>query len=236
VTAQIAVADISVDVIFKDVKNIHLSVHPPHGDVRIAAPLRANLDSLRIFVAMKLDWIRRQRKKLVNQPRETPREFLPHESHYVWGKRYLLAVERPAGRRGIRLKHSKLVMAIEPEAALEQKRELLAAWYRNQIRAHVTPILDQWQPRLGLSVSRVFVRQMKTKWGSSNPDAQTIRLNTELAKKPLECLEYVVLHEVVHLIEPTHGERFMAAMDRLMPNWRLRRDILNALPISDGRR
>jgi hypothetical protein len=222
---------IPVEVSFKDIKNVHLSVYPPTGRVRISAPARMTLDTVRVFAISKLGWIKQQQKKLREQERETHREYLNQESHYLWGKRYLLRVIEDRRSPSIEVQHSRLLLHV-PIGTNEQKMQVIVAeWYRNQIKAAITPVISRWASVMDVEVSGFYVQQMKTKWGSCNHRAGTIRLNTELAKKPKECLEYVVVHEMAHLIEPTHNPRFISIMDRFMPNWRLRRDQLNRLPV-----
>jgi predicted metal-dependent hydrolase len=223
---------IAVDVVLKDIKNIHLSVHPPAGKVRIAAPLRMDLDTIRVFAITKLAWIKSQQKKLREQERETPREYLDRESHYVWGKRYLLKLVEKDAAPSVELKHSKMVLQLRPAASIEKKQEVLDAWYREQLKAAVPPLVAKWEKALGVRASKVFVQKMKTKWGSCNPVAGNIRLNTDLAKKPPVCLEYIVAHELAHLLERHHNERFIALMDAHMPQWRQYREVLNSLPLA----
>ncbi len=229
--SQIKLGDVTVDVVLKDIKNVHLSVYPPTGRVRISAPLRMSLDTIRVFAISKLDWIKRQQRKLQDQERDTPREYLDRESHYVWGKRYLLAVSESDGPPSIELKHSRMLLRVRPQTVEDKRQALVEAWYREQLKEAVPPLLARWQPLLGVTVERFFVQRMKTQWGSCNPMARTIRLNTELAKKPAECLEYIVVHELAHLLEPTHNARFVALMDRVMPKWQFHRQVLNRLPV-----
>jgi predicted metal-dependent hydrolase len=229
---QINLGDLAVDVTFKDIKNIHLSVHPPAGRISVAAPVRMNLDTIRVFTITKLGWIKRQQRKLRSQARETPREYLGRESHFVWGKRFLLDVRETEREQSVEAKHSRLVLKVRPDATAEKKEAVLADWYREQLKAAVPDLIAKWSPIIGVEVKKFYVQKMKTKWGSCNPRARSIRLNTDLAKKPKECFEYVVVHEMVHLVEPTHNARFIAIMDTIMPTWRTRRDLLNELPIS----
>jgi len=228
---RIELGEITADVILKDIKNVHLSVYPPSGKVRISAPKRMSLDTIRVFAISKLDWIKQQQTKLREQERETPRDYVDRESHYVWGKRYLLTVTESDRPPLIELKHSRMLLRVRPGMAEEKREALFEAWYRKQLRLAVPPLLARWQPLLGVEVQRWFVQRMKTKWGSCNHRAGTIRLNTELAKKPSECLEYIVVHELVHLLEPTHNARFIALMDRFMPKWQFYREVLNRLPL-----
>jgi predicted metal-dependent hydrolase len=223
---------ITVDVVLKDIKNIHLSVHPPAGKVRIAAPLRMDLDTIRVFAITKLAWIKSQQKKLREQERETPREYLDRESHYVWGKRYLLKLVEKDAAPSVELKHSKMVLQLRPAASIEKKQEVLDAWYREQLKVAVPPLVAKWEKALGVKAGKVFVQKMKTKWGSCNPVAGNIRLNTDLAKKPPACLEYIVAHELAHLLERHHNERFITLMDAHMPQWRQYREVLNSLPLA----
>lgn len=229
--AQIELGGTRVDVVHKNIKNLHLSVLPPQGKVRVAAPLHMKLDTIRVFVISRLAWIRSQQNKMQVQERETPRQYLSRESHYVWGKRYLLQKVEKDEAPTIVLKRSRLVMQVRPEASETRCQSLLDAWYREQIRTTVPGLVAKWEPVMGVRVGRVFVQRMKTKWGSCNPSSRAIRLNTDLAKKPPECLEYIVVHEMTHLLEPTHNARFIALMDMFMPQWQQVRATLNRLPV-----
>ncbi len=223
--------DVSVDVIKKDIKNIHLSVYPPTGRVRISAPLRLSTASIRAFAIGKLGWIRQHQKKVRAQPREKPREYLDRESHYVWGKRYMMRLETVDDAPEVLVKHNKLVMRVRPGTSAERKEALLDGWYRAQVKTAVPALVKKWERVLGVEVARIYVQRMKTKWGGCNPATRTLRLNSELAKKPLDSLEYIVVHELMHLLEPTHNARFMALMDLHIPQWKHHRDALNALPL-----
>lgn len=227
---QMEFGGVSVDVLRKDIKHLHLSVHPPTGRVRISAPERMDLDTIRIFAISKLSWIKRRQHTIRGQDRETPREYLERESHFVWGRRCLLSLETGA-RPGVELSHNRLVLRTKSGAGVVQRQILLDRWYRRQVQQALPALLARWEPRLGVKAKRFFVQHMKTKWGSCNQAVGSIRLNTELAKKPPVCLEYLVVHELVHLIEPTHGPRFVELMDRFMPKWRHYRDELNRLPV-----
>lgn len=230
-TSLIKLGDITATVVHKEIKNVHLSVHPPTGRVTIAAPVHMSLDTIRVFAITKLPWIRKQQSKLQEQQREAPREYLDRESHYVWGKRYLLKVIEHDQVPAIELKHSKMVLQVRPGTSQTKCQEIMDEWYRQQLRLVAMPLIAKWEVRLGVKSERLFIQKMKTKWGSCNPHARTIRLNTDLAKKPAECLEYLVVHELVHLIEPTHNSRFVALMDQHMPKWRYHQDTLNRLPV-----
>jgi predicted metal-dependent hydrolase len=228
--SRIQVGDIGVDVVRKDIKNVHLSVHPPTGRVRIAAPERMSLDTVRVFAIAKLPWIKKQQRKLREQERETPREYIDRESHYVWGKRYLLKVVEADQPASVELDHGRMILRVR-RGVDKAKKAIVEEWYREQLKKAVPPLIKKWERLIGVSVRRVFVQRMKTKWGSCNERAGSIRLNTDLARKPMECLEYIVVHEMVHLLEPKHNARFMALMDQFMPKWQSHREVLNRLPV-----
>jgi predicted metal-dependent hydrolase len=228
---QIKLGGIAVDVVQKDIKNIHLSVYPPTGRVRISAPLRMDIDTIRVFAIAKLGWIKAQQNKLREQEREAPREYLERESHYVWGKRYLLKIAEQDAAPEVELKHNKLVLRIRSSASQVKKQEVLEAWYREQLKAALPPLIAKWESLMGVKVARCFVQKMRTKWGSCSHAAGNIRINTDLAKKPPECLEYIVVHEMAHLLEPTHNGRFVALMDQFMPKWKFYKEQLNRLPV-----
>ncbi|MCK1702603.1 M48 family metallopeptidase [Bradyrhizobium sp. 146] len=229
---ELNIGDVSVDVVFKDIKNVHLSVHPPTGRVRIAAPARMKIEAVRVFAISKLGWIKKQQSKLQAQERESPREYLERESHYLWGNRYLLRViegERPSGAIS---SHRTLVLTVPQGAAADKRRQVLEAWYRAEMKATLEALVAKWEKRLAVRVERAFVQKMKTKWGSSSPRLHYIRLNLELAKKPPACLDYVVLHEMLHFIVPNHSERFVALLDHHLPQWRAVRQALNEAPLA----
>ena len=228
---QIHLGDMSVDVVLKSIKNIHLSVYPPQGRVRIAAPLRMDLDTIRVFAVSKIGWIRQQQEKLRGQARQAPREYLDRESHYVWGKRYLLKVAEQDAPPHVVIKHSALVLHVRPGADDAKKQSVLDEWYRQQLKDETRSLIAQWAPHMGVTAPTFTARKMKTKWGSCTPAARHILINLELAKKPRECLEYIVVHELTHLLEPTHNSRFIALMTQFMPKWRFYRDELNRLPV-----
>jgi predicted metal-dependent hydrolase len=229
--AEVNLGDIAVDVVRKDIKNVHLSVYPPSGKVRISAPSRMSIDTIRIFAISKLDWIKQQQNKIRQQERETPREYQNRESHHLWGKRYLLTVEEIDDAPSIEVTHSRILLRVRSGTDDDKREALIEEWYRHQIKKAVPPLLTKWQSLMGVKVNRVFIQRMKTKWGSCNPKDKHIRLNSELAKKPPECLEYIVVHELAHLLEPTHTSRFASLMDQYMPKWQFYREQLNRLPV-----
>ena len=230
-SSTIELGSIVADVKYKEIKNIHLSVNPPQGDVRISAPIHLDMDTIRIFALSKLSWIRRQQQKFRDQERETPREYIDRESHYVWGKRYLMLINEENRPACVKLSHNKLLVNVRPNSKLNKREEVLESWYREQLRSKAREMVDTWEKRLGVKSDRVIIQKMKTKWGSCSPTSQIIRLNLELCKKPPQYLEYIIVHELVHLIEPTHNHRFIDLMNTHMPKWKHYREELNRLAI-----
>lgn len=228
---QLKLGDIIIDVEQKDIKNIYLSVHWSDGRVRIAAPLRMDLETIRVYALSKLNWIKKQQAKFMGRDREPPREYLNMESHYYRGKRYLLKVIEFETQPRIELEHNTLVMYIRPGTPVEKKQKILEEWYRAQLKKIVPALIDKWEKELNVRVSEFGIKKMKTRWGTCNRLAKRIWLNLDLAKKPPECLEYIVVHEMVHFFERKHNSRFAAYMDEYLPKWRVYRDELNRQPI-----
>lgn len=231
-TETIRIADFDIEVTLKDVKNVHLSVHPPLGRVTLVAPSSTRLEAARAYAISKLGWIRTQRQRLREQARETPRQFVERESHYLWGRRYLLSVVERDAKPSATLDHRRIVLSVRPGSTKEKRQAVMHAWHRKLLHDVIPGIVGKWEPILGVTVAGYFLQRMKTKWGGCNHRAATIRLNTELVKKPRELLEYVVVHEMLHLIEPTHSEHFLALLDRHYPAWREARAELNELPLA----
>ena len=229
---RLKLGEITVEVVQKDIKNVHLSVYPPYGRVKIAAPSRMSEDTIRLFAISKLGWIKQQRLKLSHQDREAPRQYLDRESHDVWGNRYLLKVVEHDSPPVIVLKPRWMIMSVRPGTDNAKKRDILENWYRAQIRDAVTPLIAKWEPLLGVTVTRCFVQRMKTQWGSCSAETHGIRLNTELARKPRECLEYILVHEMTHFLVRRHDERFVSILDACLPNWKQLRKMLNDAPLS----
>lgn len=229
---QINLGEIIVDVVLKDIKHIHLSVYPPLGHVRIAAPMRMNLDTIRIYAISKLGWIKKQQQKFKEQVREAPREYLNKESHYFKGKRYQLRVIEQDTPPKVQLKHSTIDLYVRPNSDLQKKHAVLEAWYRQQLKELVPAIIQKWEKTMGVSSNEFAVKKMKTKWGTCNIEAKRIWLNLELAKKPYQCIEYIVVHEMAHLLERNHNSNFVALMDNYLPEWRQLKTELNKLPVS----
>ena len=194
--SEISLGDITVDVVQKDIKNIHLSVYPPTGRVRISAPRTMPLETIRLFAISRLGWIKRQQRKQRAQERETPREYIERESHFLWGRRYLLRLVDNVPRAYVAIDHRHIELGVPAGADAAKRQAILDNWYREELRSSAAELIAKWQERLGVEVERFFIQRMKTKWGGSSPGRRTIRLNLELAKKDLECLDYVVLHEM----------------------------------------
>lgn len=229
---QIHLGKMVVDVELKNIKNIHLSVYPPTGRVRIAAPLRFDLETIRMYAISRLGWIKKQQVKLRKQPRESARVYKSRESHYFMGRRYLLKVEKTAGKPAVFIRHDQLIMQVKPDSSAEQKQILLQEWYREQLKNLVPQYISQWEKTMRVKVSAFGIKRMKTCWGTCNAEAGRIWINLELAKKPRECLEYIIVHEMVHLLERRHNARFVGFMDRYLPQWREYQEELNRLPVS----
>lgn len=225
-------SDMSITLEKKAIKNIHLSVHPPHGRVTLVVPSSTYTEVARAYVASKLPWIRAQQEKFRNQARETPREFLSRESHYVWGHRYLMRVHYQDAKPSVELANKELVLSVRTGASAEQRAKVLHEWHKALLHKAVPPLIEKWEKKLQVRVSSYFLQRMKTRWGSCNHARQHIRLNTELVKKPRDLLEYVIVHEMAHLIEPNHSTRFVAILDEHYPAWRDARAELNALPLA----
>ncbi|MCK4869890.1 MAG: M48 family metallopeptidase [Gammaproteobacteria bacterium] len=219
--------DIRCDVIYKDIKNVHLSVHPPQGRVTISAPLRMDLETIRLFSISKLGWIRKQQARFKSQKREAPREYITRESHYYLGRRYLLKVVEQDAAPKVVLKHNTIELYVRKNALMTLRKEVLQGWYRQQLRELILHYIVNLEKKMNVKVAEICIRTMKTKWGTCNPKAKRIWLNTELAKKPIENIEYVLIHEMVHLLERNHNEKFIAYMDKFLPKWQHMREELN---------
>lgn len=230
----IRLGEIAIAVTRKDIKHVHLSVHPPNGRVTLVAPAGTRLEVARAYAVSKLGWIRDQQARLHAQARETPRRFVTRESHYVWGKRYLLTVIEREQKPSVTMDHRRITLTVRPGSDQEKREAVMHDWHRRLLHEAVPRLIRKWEPRLQVKVAAYFLQRMKTKWGSCNHEARHIRLNTELVKKPKDLLEYVVVHEMAHLIAPTHSERFVALLNEHYPTWREARAELNELPLGSG--
>jgi predicted metal-dependent hydrolase len=228
---EIQLGDITIEVTQKDIKNVHLSVYPPFGQVKIAAPLRMNLDTIRIYAITKLSWIRKQQSKIKAQKREAPREYLTKESHYYLGKRYLLKVIEHNLPPIVKLKQNTIELYVRFGTDTAKRKDILDEWYRSKLKEIIPSIITKWESVLKVEVNHFGIKKMKTKWGTCNIESQRIWLNLELAKKPIICLEYIIIHEMTHLLERNHNTRFVALMNQFMPNWKEVKEELNLLPL-----
>lgn len=232
-THQISVSDVVVDVVRKDIKNLHLAVYPPDGRVRVAVPLLIDDEAVRLAVISKLAWIKRQQALFQGQDRQSAREYVSRESHYYWGDRYLLDVAYHDAPPQIVVRNkTTLDLFVRGGSDTARRERVLQEWYRRQLKAAIPPLIAKWEPIIGVEVADWRVKRMKTKWGTCTIEARRIWLNLELVKKPPQCLEYIIVHEMVHLLERLHNERFVAYMDEFMPQWRLFRDELNQAPLA----
>jgi predicted metal-dependent hydrolase len=231
-TETIQLGDLVIALTRKDIKHVHLSVHPPSGRVTLAAPVGTRPEVARAYAISKLGWIRAQQAQLQAQARETPRRYIERESHYLWGRRYLLSVVEHDAKPCVQLSHRRITLSVRPGSSTEKRRAVMHQWHKALLHEAAPPLIRDWQARLGVTVAAYYLQRMKTQWGSCNHRAGTIRLNTELVKKPKDLLEYVIVHELLHLNEPTHSERFLALLDQHYPRWHEARDELNALPLA----
>ena len=226
------IANVQIDVVRKNIKNMHLAVYPPHGRIRLAVPENTDEEILRLFAISKLGWIKKHVKNFKEQARETKRDYVSGESHFFQGKRYILEVHEDKGYSKVSVNGTKKInFKVPTGATTEDKARVMKEWYRKQLKIQIPPLIQKWEKVVGVQVNDWGVKQMKTKWGACNVDAKRIWLNLELAKKPVICLEYILVHELVHLHERNHNDRFIALMNQFMPKWRLHRDELNSLPI-----
>jgi predicted metal-dependent hydrolase len=228
----IQIGEIAIKVTRKGIKHVHLSVHPPDGRVTLVAPTSTRLDVARAYAISKLGWIREQQRKFRNQARETPRRYVERESHYLWGRRYLLTVAYADAKPHVRVDHKRITLTVRPGSSAEKRAEVMHEWHKSLLHNVAPMLIKKWEPKLGVQVKSYFLQRMKTKWGSCNHHASYIRLNTELVKKPKDLLEYIIVHEMVHLLEPKHSERFTALLDKYYPTWREARAELNELPLT----
>jgi len=227
---QINLGNINVDVVLKNIKNVHLSVLPPLGKVRISAPNRMEIETIRMFAISKLGWIKKHQVKMLKQKREGSKSYSSRESHYFLGKRYLLKVVESDHKTSVLINHSNIILNVRPNFSIEQRQILLQEFYRKQLKEISSKMIRNWEKKMNVKVADVGVRKMKTRWGSCNQKLKKIHLNLELAKKPLQCLEYIIVHEMTHLLERKHNEKFIAYMNKFLPNWKSCKEELNRLP------
>jgi predicted metal-dependent hydrolase len=229
---MIKLGEIAISMTRKGIKHVHLSVHPPGGRVTMVTPLATRTEVARAYAVSKLSWIREQQAKLRGQARETPRQFVARESHYLWGRRYLLAVREEEAKPSVRLTHRRITLSVRPGSGTEKREAVMHAWHKGLLHDTLPELIRKWEPKLGVKVTGYYLQRMKTKWGGCNHRARHIRLNTELVRKPRDLLEYVVVHEMLHLKEPTHNEHFVSMLAHYYPSWREAHAELNQLPLT----
>ena len=227
----IRISDITIFVTRKNIKHAHLSVHPPSGRVTLVAPNETRPEVARAYAVSKIGWIRDKQKKLRDQVRETTRQFVERESHYLWGRRYLLSIAEEDAKPSVQLSHRKITLTVRPGSDVRKRSVVLHDWHKSLLHEVVPALIQKWEPKLKVKVVGYFLQRMKTKWGGCNHKAGHIRLNTELVKKPKDLLEYVIVHEMAHLIEPRHSDRFITILSEHYPTWREARAELNDLPL-----
>lgn len=230
-TETIQIGEISIALTRKQVKHSHLTVHPPAGRVTLVVPFSTRPEVARAFAISKLGWMRDQRAKLAAQARESHRQFVERETHLIWGRRYLMTVQERDEKPSVTVAHRRITLTVRPGSTAARRAEVMTEWQRQQLRVVAEPLVRKWETKLGVRANKVFVQRMRTLWGACNPRVGNIRLNTELAKKPKDLVDYVVLHELAHLREAKHGPAFTAILDRHFPTWREARAELNELPL-----
>jgi predicted metal-dependent hydrolase len=227
------IGNLEVQVVRKPIKNLHLSVLPPKGRLRVSAPIHTTDDAIRMLIATRIPWINKQKAKFEDQERQTPREYVSGESHYLWGRRYLLEVVHEKRPRQVTLKGKrKIVLQIPPDYPTPKRDEVMMNWYRKQLRQEAAAFFEKWQEKIGVQPSKWGIKRMKTRWGTCNHEAGRIWINLELAKKPIEFTEYIIVHELVHLIEKNHSDRFLDLMTKYLPKWRSLKEELNRFILS----
>ena len=229
-TRHLTIGSLEVEVKFKPIKNLHLSVHPPHGKITVSSPEYFDLEKVKVYLTTKIAWIKREQKKIASQEREGEKLLITRESHQFLGKRYLLKIVASKSNK-IVLKHSSIELHTKLDASADARKKVLYAWYRNELRKQVSILVLKYAAQMNLPVPEFGIRIMKTKWGSCTTEHKKLWFNIELAKKPMECIEYIVVHEMVHLVERNHNKNFIILMDRFLPSWRTQKRVLNELPV-----
>ena len=230
---KITVGNISIDVVRKDIKNLHLGVYPPKGRVRIASPLKIDDEAVRLFAISKMSWIKKQKLKFEVQERQSQRRFVSGESHYYNGNRYLLNVIYHNAAPKVEIRNKTYIdLYVRVGSTGKQREKVLTEWYRKQLKDQVPALINKWQNKIGVEVNDWGIRKMKTKWGTCTIEKRRIWLNLELVKKSEHCLEYIIVHEMIHLIERKHNDRFVACMDKFIPQWHSYKEELNRSMLS----
>ena len=229
----LSISNLTIDIVRKDIKNMHLAVYPPHGRIRLSAPENTDSEMMRLFAISKIGWIKKHIKNFEAQPRETPREYISGESHFFQGKRYMLNVIERKGFNKVEIKGTKNInLYVRPNTSKEDKASILKEWYRTEMKKQIPEILSKWESIIGVKANDWAIKQMRTKWGTCNIEAKRIWLNLELSKKPIISLEYIIVHELVHLLERNHNDKFVSYMNQFMPKWRMYKTELNKLPVA----
>ena len=228
----IRVSNLDVEVHRKDIKNLHLGVYPPEGRIRVAAPLSIDDEAVRLFIISKIPWIHRQQRKFIDQSRQSERQYVSGETHYYQGKRYLLNVIYQKGKSQVVIRNKTYIdLYVHNGSDQSARQRVMIKWYREQLKDLASPLVDKWKNVIGVSLECWGIRIMKTRWGTCNEEKKSIQLNLDLAMKPQQCLEYIIVHEILHLVERHHNDKFTDLMEKYLPNWVLLRDELNALPL-----
>ena len=225
--STIQLDDISIKIVYKNIKNMHLRVYPPDGRVQISAPRRMDLASIQRFAASKQAWIQKSQRKIRSSPYQAPQTFQTGETHYLWGKSYKLQLNAADKPPLVEVLGDTLVLTLRAPSTIAKREQLIQSWYRSELRLRALPLIENWEKILQVKVTRLYLRRMKSRWGSCNYNKASIRLNTELAKRPSRSLEYVIVHEMVHLLEPSHNKRFKSLMSQYLVNWKELKDELN---------
>lgn len=229
----LSISNLTIDIVRKDIKNMHLAVYPPHGRIRLSAPENTDSEMMRLFAISKIGWIKKHIKNFEAQPRETPREYISGESHFFQGKRYMLNVIERKGFNKVEIKGTKnIILYVRPNTSKEDKAIILREWYRAEMKKQIPELISKWESFIGVKSNEWAIKQMRTKWGTCNIEAKRIWLNLELSKKPIICLEYIIVHELVHLLERNHNDKFVSYMNQFMPKWRMYKTELNKLPVA----
>lgn len=225
---KVLISGIEIEVTKKNIKNMHLSVLPPNGNVRISAPLNSKDDAIKLFAITKIGWIKKQIKKFENQRRQSEREYVSGESHYLWGRRYRLEINYTRTANKVETRGNKLILIVRDNSTQQQRGNVMLEWYRAQMKEKLPELIEKWEVIIGVKANTVSVKNMLTKWGTCNTKDKRVWINLQLAKKPVECLEYVAVHELVHLLEKNHTLAFIGYMDKFLPDWRVTKEELNS--------
>lgn len=231
--SYLQLGSIEVLIVRKPINNLHLSVLPPSGRVRVTAPENMKDDAIRTLIAARLPWIKKQQSKFTGQERQAKRDYVSGESHYFFGKRYRLELVYKDDTPSVSIKgKSKIILQVRPKSSVAKRREVMTEWYREQLHPVATDLIGKWQCKIGVETNYWSIKQMRTRWGTCNHKRARVLLNLELAKKPIACVEYVVVHELLHLIEKKHSEKFAILMTKYVPKWRSLKEELNSFVLS----